>query len=386
MSKNFLTYGLLVGLFGVMQACGSTTKATVPQASAEDRIAALQVLNQTIKPTANSTTTTSTDIDWIAGVLPWDRFTLPVISPNGLHAAVQLGKPPKISSLCGNDDSVIESTTIELHILDPIQGRRISPLHIGRDGLILSPAADDHGVLVEVPKEDGTRSIGKIEWATGNLNWLADDEHVNAFPTINSTHELVWSRKVANENRFYLVLQTLRGQRTIDDGISDWILPKFLGNDRLRVFKIKDGSLSLVELDLRARDPLLTAITLPIVDEGGTRKLAWQISSTTQTHYWHRTHAFYHPVLHRMVLWKPNQSEELIALVPGSISATPATDNTWLVATDHRIVRQREGDAEGIYLRNKLAIPMATTSDQWTHLLLIPQGNRLQVHAINLDD
>ncbi len=386
MSQIFLKYGLSVGLLGAMQACGSTTKTAMPQANEEDRIAALQVLNQTIKPTANSTTTTSTDIDWIAGVLPWDRFTLPVISPNGLHAAVQLGTPPKISSLCGNDDSVIDSTTIELHILDPIEGRRISPLHIGREGLILSPAADDHGVLVEVPMGDGTRSIGKIEWATGSLNWLVDDEYVNAFPTINSNHDLAWSRRVANENRFYLVLQTLRGQRIIDDAVSDWILPRFLGNDRLRVFKINNGTLSLVELDLRARDPLLTSITLPIVDEGATRKLAWQISSTTQTHYWHRTHAFYHPILHRMVLWEPNLSEELIALVPGSISATPASDDTWLVATDHRILRQRVGDDEGIYLRNKLAIPMATTSDQWTHFLLIPQGNRLQVHAINLDD
>ena len=386
MSQIFLKYGLSVGLLGAMQACGSTTKTAMPQANEEDRIAALQVLNQTIKPTANSTTTTSTDIDWIAGVLPWDRFTLPVISPNGLHAAVQLGTPPKISSLCGNDDSVIDSTTIELHILDPIEGRRISPLHIGREGLILSPAADDHGVLVEVPMGDGTRSIGKIEWATGSLNWLVDDEYVNAFPTINSNHDLAWSRRVANENRFYLVLQTLRGQRIIDDAVSDWILPRFLGNDRLRVFKINNGTLSLVELDLRARDPLLTSITLPIVDEGATRKLAWQISSTTQTHYWHRTHAFYHPILHRMVLWEPNLSEELIALVPGSISATPASDDTWLVATDHRILRQRVGDDEGIYLRNKLAIPMATTSDQWTHFLLIPQGNRIQVHAINLDD
>jgi len=35
-------------------------------------------------------------------------------------------------------------------------------------------------------------------------------------------------------------------------------------------------------------------------------------------------------------------------------------------------------------LRNRFAIPIATTSLQWTHFLLIPDGNRLQIRAINM--
>jgi len=375
-----------IALLCVLQACGSNSKTTEPGLSEANRIAAITTLNQAIKPALDATTTTSTDIDWVAGVLPWDRFTLPVFSPNGLHAAVQLGSTPSMRCLSGSDNSKVESTTIELHILDPMRGRRISPLYIGREGLILSRAADNRAVLVESPNGDQGRWIGRIDWATGSLTWLVDDEYINAFPTLNGVGDLAWSRRMNTENRFHLVLKTIRGQRIIDDEESDWILPKFLGNDRLRVFRILDGELHLVELDLRARDPLLTAISLPIVEKGATRALAWQIATTNQTPFWHETHAFYHPILHRMVIWQPSKSVEMIPLVAGSIAAAPAIDNTWLVATENRIVRQKAGDDDGIHIRNNLAIPVTTTSNQWTHLLLIPEGNRLQIRAINLDN
>ena len=178
----------------------------------------------------------------------------------------------------------------------------------------------------------------------------------------------------------------MQGQRSIDDGTSDWVMPMFLGIDKLRVFKLAGGEMSLVELDLRARDPLLTAITLPIVNEGATRQLAWQIASTNPVASWQMMQAFYHPHYHRMVVWDPNTQNELIALVPRSIAAAPVSDGTWLVATDQRVVRQEVGEDDGVHIRNNLAIPIATTSTQWTHLMLIPNGNRIEVRAINLSN
>jgi len=377
---------LSTALLSVLTSCGSASLTTRPELSETDRSDAIKTLNEAIRPAVGAKITTSTEIDWFTGVLPWDRFTLPLISPNGLHAAVQLGTTPSMHSLCCTNNLPIDSTAIELHILDPIQGRRISPLHIGMEGLILSQTANDQVALVEFPNGEFGRSIGQIEWATGNITWLVENEQVNAFPTMNGEGDLAWSQKSLSKNRFYLAIKNARGLRRIDDGESDWVLPKFLGNDKLRVFKINSGKLSLVELDLRARDPLLTAISLPIVEEGATRNLAWQVATTNQNAYWHSTHAFYHPIFHRMVVWNPNQAEEVVMLVHGSIAATPAIDESWLVATDNRIVRQKLGDEEGIRLRNNFAIPIATTSKQWTHLLLIPDGNRLQVRALNLDD
>jgi len=371
---------------GVLAACGSPTKSTNSTAHLEDKIAAINTLNKTIRPAVDAVSESTTEIDWDAGVLPWDRFTLPSFSPDGLHAAVQLGTSPSLQILSGDQNNPRPSTTIELHILDPIQGRRISPLLVSRKGLILSHSANDNIVLAEFPNGELGRWIAQIEWATGNVHWVVSDENINAFPTLNSIGDIAWSSRSQGDNRFHLVVQTVLGRRSIDDGKSDWILPSFLGDDRLRVFRITDGSLHLVELDLRTRDPLLTAIALPIVEAGATRTLAWQLAAANQPTYWHQTHAFYHPLFHRMAIWKPNDKPELVPLAQGSVAATPALDNTWLVATENRIVRQALGEDEGVHLRNAFAIPFATTSNQWTHLMLIPEGSRLQVRAINLDN
>ncbi len=368
-----------------LHACGSTTKTTIPLTSDEDKLAAIQTLNRTIQHLPNAIVTTSTDIDWPAGTLPWDRYTLPAISPNGLHAAAQLGSPPSIQTLSGNDNTPFDSTIIELHILDPVLGQKTSPLLIEERGLILSPSTNNEYLLVERPLGESGRWIGQIDWDTGKLRWVVSDNFINAFPTTNMNGDIAWSRRHRTEGRFHLVAITSRGKRIIDDQKSDWLLPTFVGLDRLRAYRILDGQLSLVEFDLQARNPMLTSISLPIVNTGGKRELAWQIATTNQTASWHSTHAFYHPVKKRMVIWQPGQPLETIVLVENSVAATPVNDGSWLVATDDRIIRQEIGNDDGVHIRNHLAIPIATTSKQWTHLMLVPQGNRLDVRAINLD-
>ena len=64
--------------------------------------------------------------------------------------------------------------------------------------------------------------------------------------------------------------------------------------------------------------------------------------------------------------------------------AAPVSDATWLVTTANRVLRQNPSVDDGIHIRNRLAIPFATTSAKWTHFLLIPDGNRLKIRAINL--
>ena len=368
----------------VLVGCGSTQKSVKPPVTLEKKKAALKTLNQSIQPITDAKTTTSNDIDWPAGVLPWDRFTLPTFSPNGLHAVVQLGDPPSTAILCGNTNTPIETTVIELHALDPVQGRRIAPLHIARKGLILGRYANDTYLLVEVPLGDQGRWIGQIDWATGLLHWIISDDSINCFPAMNTFGDIAWSRRTVDENRFHIVIKTPRGTRIIDDGTSDWLLPFFVGTDRLRVFRIKEDQLSLVELDLRATTPLLTAVSLPIVEAGATRKLAWQIATTNPAIASSAQHAFYHPILRRMVIWQPDNSIPSISLALNSVAATPVADGSWLVATPSRVIRQSLGDDDGIHLRNQMGIPIATTSKQWTHLLLLPSGNRLEIRAMNL--
>ena len=377
-----LTFLLLTA--NVLQGCGGPEKTVKLPASTETKLAAMQTLQSALRP-ADATSSSSTEIDWSVGSLPWNRYSLPVISPNGLHAAVQLGSAPDVQVAAGNSNELTTSSTLELHVLDPMEGRRFSPFHVSREGLILGRTANDRFFLVESPNVDNTRWIGKIDWSTGNIRWIISDEYINAFPTINALDDIAWSRRSQDDDRFHIVVKTARGQRAIDDGKSDWLMPSFLGINRLRAYRLRDGQFSLVELDLQARDPLLTAISLPITETGATRAIVWQIATTNPTGSWSESQAFYHPAKHRMIVWQPGEVIETATLLPNSVAATPVSDGSWLVATDKRIVRQELGNDSGIHIRNRLAIPIVTTSQQWTHYMLIPQGARLEVRAINLD-
>ena len=123
MQLHYKQFVILVFVF-VIQACGNGLKSSSSSASVEDKLAAIKTLRDTIKP-VNVTVTTSTEIDWPVGILPWDKFTLPVFSPNGLHAAVQLGKSPSVQILCGNANTEVDTTTLEIHLLDPLEGKPV---------------------------------------------------------------------------------------------------------------------------------------------------------------------------------------------------------------------------------------------------------------------
>ena len=362
----------------VMIGCVGTQQTT--------KQSAIETLQKSIDPAANATISTSTDVDRNVGVLAWDKFTLPVFSANGLHVAVQLGPIPSINTLAGNNNSPVESTSIELHFLDPLLGKQISRLVTNQSGLLLSRCANDQFVFVESPRGDKGRWIGEVKWSTGIVEWIVRDDAINAFPTTNTRGDLAWSTRSQDENRFRLSIRSQDTQRIIDDQESDWVFPRFVGDDRLRVFRIHSGRLSLVELDLTVNDPINTAVSVSLIEAEATRVTAWQIATTNLSAHWHSSHSFYHPRYKRMAIWEPDDQQELRYLAPQSVAAAPVGDGSWIVATNKRVLRQFVGQKDGIHLRNQLAIPVATTSKQWPHLLLEPKGNRLHVHAVNLDD
>jgi len=376
---------LLCGLVLIFVGCSGEQNTTNPSTNNNASVDALRTLNETIKPITTATVTTSNEIDWPVCILPWDRFTLPVFAPSGMYAAVQLGKSPDPSVIVGNTNEPVETTTISIHPLDPNGGKSLRPIQVQTRGLLLSRASDEIGVFVESPKGENGRWLGRIDWKTGKLQWLVADNEINAFPTINSQGEIAWSRKTTDENRFHLVVHTTHGKQVIDDGESDWLFPLLLGSDRMRAYKLYDGKLSIVEFNLLAEDPLLTAVSYRIMESGATRELVWHVATTNPHTTGSSQHAFYYPVRDCMSVWNPNDSEELTYFLPHSLAAVPTSDGSWLVSLKDRVIRQEEGGYDGIHIRNHLAIPFATTSKQWTHYMLIPDGTRLQVRAVNLD-
>ncbi|MDP7008991.1 MAG: hypothetical protein QGI78_05415 [Phycisphaerales bacterium] len=326
----------------------------------------------------------SNDIDWPVGTLPWDRFTLPIISPQGTEAAVQLGPSVPLAVLTAQNPSPLHHTVIEVHRLDPNGGSITTPEVLEHKGVLLGRNANDTFFLVEAPRGDAGRWIGKVEWETGALRWIVSNDATNAFPSTNSYGDLAWSCKPAGEERFHLLVQTMQGRFQIDDGQSDWLLPMFGSNDFLYVYRVLEGTLTLMSLDLRARDPLLTASALILMDRGATIEKVWQIATTNPSNPDGKL-ALFHPLYNRMMLWQPRRSEETVYFVKDSVAAAPVSDGSWVVTTSDRVVRQTPSSDDGIHLRDALAVPVATTSKKWTHLMLIPDGNRLKVRATNLE-
>ena len=365
-------------------ACESNQRARNDNPLDKSQQAALKTLRSSIKPATNAIITSSNDIDWPVGSLPWDRFTLPLFSPDGTNAAVQLGPSVPSKVLTGTDISNLGHTIIELHQIDSTHGKPAQPILVEQRGLLLGRNANNDGLLVEAPRGDAGRWIGRIDWGTGKLRWLVHDDATNAFPTLNRRGDLAWSRKLKTDDRYHIVIKTATGERVIDDGKSDWIMPSFSSYDRLYVYRLQDGALSLVNLDLRARDPLLTVSSIMLKENNSTREQVWQIATTNPNNP-EGILAFYHPIHHRMTVWQPEKSMETIYLIRDSVAAAPIQDGSWLVATSDRVIRQQLGSEDGIQLRDRLAVPIATTSTKWTHLMLIPDGNRLEVRAINLE-
>ena len=370
-----------------LYGCSSMQSRIVPTASDEERAAAIRTLAEAIKAAPDAEQSASADIDWTIATLPWDRFTLPVIAPSGRHAAVQLGPPPPRSTIFGDTPGTAPDTVIELHSLDPQAAQRTTPRRAAEDGLLLSRFADDQSVLVEAPRGEAGRWIGRVEFATGAVEWIVEDSSINAFPALGPRGALAWSRRDRSDDRFHLVVRSGGRTRIIDDGTGDWLFPQFTAPGQLRAWRITDGGLHLVQLDLASRDPLLTQIDVLLVPTGATRALAWQLATTNPAPPVSTADvAFHHPLQRRMAIWSPGASTNMAFLAPGSIAAAAVGDGTWLVATDRRLLRQRRDQGGGIHLRDSMAIPVATTSPQWTHLLLVPDGNRLLVRAINVGD
>jgi hypothetical protein len=120
------------------------------------------------------------------------------------------------------------------------------------------------------------------------------------------------------------------------------------------------------------------------MESGSTREHVWQIATTNPNNP-EGILAFYHPIHRRMTIWQPGKSMETVYLVRDSVAAAPVQDGSWIVTTSDRVIRQQLGSDDGILLRNRLEVPVATTSPKWTHLMLVPDGNRLEVRAINLE-
>ncbi len=190
------------------------------------------------------------------GTVETDGYTLPVISPNGRYLAVQTGAPPDLATaLARPGQRAPRASRIALYRLD---ARGIVRLGETGTGLVLGRAADDTGVLIESPRPDGARWIGRIRWGTPRGSegyepeWLVQDGRVNAFATLGPSGALAYATRDVRSRDFDVVVrQAGRTLRIGGDGLRSHLFPALSPDGaRVHAFAVRDGVAEIVTADL----------------------------------------------------------------------------------------------------------------------------------------
>lgn len=145
------------------------------------------------------------------GAVPFDGMTLPVISPDGRYVATQSGATPGWETLlaepAGRVPGGLRISAAEIR--PPLPGAAptspgeptgaIVPLGWSGSlprGVLLGRSANERGVLIERPEESGARSIGIVDWATGQIEWVVREPGVLAAQaSFGPSGELAFSRR-----------------------------------------------------------------------------------------------------------------------------------------------------------------------------------------------
>lgn len=146
-----------------------------------------------------------------AGFVEYDGLTLPLVAPNGEFIAVSSGQSPPWPALLAAPDAVAPNQTfITVYDISQPNPRRVAwrePVV----GFVLGRSAGPDGFLVESPRPDGSRWIGKVDWRTGEVRWLVQGSDVSSHAIQLRDGTLVWSRRPKSEPFCRLVVRTPQG-------------------------------------------------------------------------------------------------------------------------------------------------------------------------------
>jgi hypothetical protein len=284
--------------------------------------------------------------------LAFDGRTLPIVSPDGRRAAVQVRTNATWAVQVGDplppDGIETRIETISLEAAMPGV-----PLGALEGAWILGRAATDEGFLAERPREDGGRDVALVSWA-GQVRAIVADGWTNAFATTGMDGSMAWSRRKPEGGDWQLVVER-HGMRRVLAGAKgeSWLLPVFAG-DGTGLFALRLVGTSLVVawlpfgndgmpalphgadamvalVSLRAN--LSAAVTAMIPSSG----LSASPPGRERVTFWAGDQG-------RMVLWAPGGRIEPLAA--GSVAATPVDPGNVLVTLPAGLARQQLGPNE----------------------------------------
>ncbi len=239
------------------------------------------------------------------GTVQTDGYTLPLLSPDGRVLAVQTGTVPDLATLLARPgQSVPQASRIAIYRVDP---RGLVRLGETAPGLVLGRAADARGFLVESPRPDGARWIGRIAWGSDEPEWLVQDGRVNAFATLGPGGELAYSSREKTDRTFDLVIRREgRSARLASEGVRSHVFPCFTADGlKIHAISLRDGILELVEADPASDESLRQSATRALISERADDSTAMQMTTPQGTRDgtdgpdW----ILFHPSLGTLVRW-----------------------------------------------------------------------------------
>lgn len=333
------------------------------------------------------------------GSIPTDGFTLPLLSPNGRFMAVQTGTAPDLATaLARPGQRAPRASRIALYRIDANGFARLGETD---SGFVLGRSADDTGFLIESPRPDGARWIGRIAWGTEastknyEPEWIVQDGGVNAFAALGSDGSLAWARRDTRSRDFDLMVR--RGGSTMrlsGDGLRSYTHPVFSADgSRLFMMVLRDGILELGSVDPTSDDAMQQSLVRAFISDRADDSTAAQMVTPQGTRDGAdgRDLLFFHPMLGSVSRW--NDTDGLRGIAGGAMAMT-RIDARRIAVLDGGRVRIRGANLDpagaarepGAVIFEQLAVPrMLGTIDERPAILLIapePGGVRLLIARI----
>lgn len=333
------------------------------------------------------------------GSIPTDGFTLPLLSPNGRFLAVQTGTPPDApTALARRGQRAPRASRIALYRVD---AGSVSRLGETDGGLVLGRSADDRGFLVESPRPDGSRWIGRIAWGTDAATrgyepeWLVQDGFVNAFAALGADGSLAWSRREISARAFDLVVRRNGSTVTFSgEGLRSYVFPSFSA-DLSRVFLVvlRDGILELGSVDPTSLESMQQSLSRAFISDRADDATAAQMMTPQGTRDGAdgRDLVFFHPVALTIARW--NDADGL-RTIPGGAMAAARIDSQRIAVLDGGRVRVRGANLDaaavardpGAIVLDQVAVPrfVGLIDEQPTLLLYVPEASGVRLMLLRL--
>jgi hypothetical protein len=360
----------------------------------------------TTDPSAANRPTPASGRSMSLGVIPFDDFALPLVSPDGHLAATHTGRTPPLKSVLARDGAVPpDDTAIEIYQLS-VASRKPASLGLVPAAALMGRSVDDQGFLVESIQSDGSRWIGKAMWLERKVRWLVTDENVNAFGVLGPDGALAWSRRTTRNREFDLVLalgdrewttenvkgraaDIAAGARTPPnaslwntDGAS-WLFPVFDGSSSdLLALRLKSGTLDLVRLHAdEASDQLVEGASVRLADEADDFVAYQTFASIAQAPIPAEGQTadspgvlFFNPRQRCINIWPPGEAAPR-PLLAGSIAAVPASIDQIVVTTGEDLYTVRaDAAAEPRSLLHGNHVPRRSSRGGREIISAIPAG------------